>query len=630
VVICGPWFPAAQSEGGVMKPSHGVLGRFSNLSIAKKLALGFATLAVGLVAVVIVGANGMSSMTATHNDVVNVGAAKQLLSQDARGAAADMHFSQTLYVLDGGAKRPDYLVDRQKYQTAFDRLRAISSDAMDKPLIDAISAATTQFDNGDGSLWALVHARRNADADKLVEGAQNTAADSLTTAFTAYQKVASDDVALQTAKFKSTAASAKLTMILVGLLALLLGSGAAFVLSRSVAGRARKMLAAANGIAEGDVDQHIEVTSQDELGATASAFQRMIEYLKTMVTAAERMAQGDLSIEVTPRSERDALGNSFGAMIANLRELMGNLSQAAGGVGMASEQMTITSQETGRATGEIAHAIGDVAQGAERQVRLVEAARQAADEVAAAVKESAENAEQTAGVAARARDTAQRGVAAAEQANEAMTSVRDSSQNVSDAIRGLAGTSEQIGAIVKTITGIAEQTNLLALNAAIEAARAGEQGRGFAVVAEEVRKLAEESRHAAQEISQLISAIQGETTKTVAVVEDGARKTAEGATVVEQTREAFLSIGAAVDDIAGRVEQIAAAAEQITASATSMQESIGEVASVAEESSAATEEVSASTEQTSASAQEIAASAQELSSSAEGLNRLVAQFKLVS
>ena len=209
-----------------------------------------------------------------------------------------------------------------------------------------------------------------------------------------------------------------------------------------------------------------------------------------------------------------------------------------------------------------------------------------------------------------------------------MGSVRDSSEGVSAAIRELAAKSEQIGAIVATITGIAEQTNLLALNAAIEAARAGEQGRGFAVVAEEVRKLAEESQHAAQEISGLIGSIQDETTKAVSVVEDGARKTADGASVVEQTREAFLQIGTAVDDMAARVEQIAATAQQITASAASMQANIGEVASVAEQSSATTEQVSASTEETSASTEQIAASAQELASNAEDLNQLVAQFKL--
>ena len=113
---------------------------------------------------------------------------------------------------------------------------------------------------------------------------------------------------------------------------------------------------------------------------------------------------------------------------------------------------------------------------------------------------------------------------AAEQATEAMHAVRDSSHAVTEAITRLAEKSEQIGAIVKTITGIAEQTNLLALNAAIEAARAGEQGRGFAVVAEEVRKLAEESQLAAEEIAGLIQAIRTETDAAVQVVEHGAER----------------------------------------------------------------------------------------------------------
>ena len=181
---------------------------------------------------------------------------------------------------------------------------------------------------------------------------------------------------------------------------------------------------------------------------------------------------------------------------------------------------------------------------------------------------------------------------------------------------------------MQTITGIAEQTNLLALNAAIEAARAGEQGRGFAVVAEQVRKLAEESEHAAHEISQLIGAIQSETSHAVTVVKEGAERTNEGTTVVAQTREAFEQIGASVADMGERIMQIAAAAEQIEASAHSVQGTIQEVAAVVEQSSAATEQVSASSEQTAASAQQIAASAQELSATAAELDQLVAQFRL--
>ncbi len=259
---------------------------------------------------------------------------------------------------------------------------------------------------------------------------------------------------------------------------------------------------------------------------------------------------------------------------------------------------------------------------------MIETARTAADEVVAAVTESARQAEQTAEAAARTQEIAQQGVLAAEQADGAMQAVRESSKSVSTAIDELAAKSEHIGKIVETITGIAEQTNLLALNAAIEAARAGEQGRGFAVVAEEVRKLAEESQQAAHEISELIVAIQNDTSSAVHVVKDGAARTADGASVVEQARGAFVSIGDAVEDMTTRIEQIAAAAEQITATAATLQQSIGEAAIVAEESSASTQEVSASTEETSATTGQVAASAHELAENAATLEALVTRFQL--
>jgi methyl-accepting chemotaxis protein len=209
-----------------------------------------------------------------------------------------------------------------------------------------------------------------------------------------------------------------------------------------------------------------------------------------------------------------------------------------------------------------------------------------------------------------------------------MAAVREASEQATDAIRGLGAKSDQIGGIVDTISGIAEQTNLLALNAAIEAARAGEQGRGFAVVAEEVRKLAEESQQAAASIASLITEIQDETRRAVEVVEDGGRRTGEGAQTVEQARDAFTEINGQVEAMTQEVEQIAAAVQQISATSVQMTREVSEVAAVAEETSASTQQVSASTEQTSASTQQIAASAQQLASTAADLQQLVARFTL--
>jgi methyl-accepting chemotaxis protein len=570
-------------------------------SIKWKLAASFAAV-VALLAIVVGVAvwsvTALHSVSTTMNDSI---VPRMTAVDDVRSSAADMHFSQTRYALDGTlTARKDYEFDHTTFEHDLSVLKSRVKSASDQQLYAGILAKLAVYEKLDKQLWADVQAKKMNAAKAMVNGAGNDANDALVAAMTDFQTVLRKEAQSQSNNASSTASTSELLVLLLGLVSIAVAAALALLLARQISSAANQLLTAARGLAVGDVEQHVDLHSEDELGQTASAFRDMIAYLQRMAEAARRIAGRDLTVEVEPASEADVLGTAFAEMASGLRAIVTDLAEQANALNVASEQIATTSVETGRAVGEIATAIGAVAHGADRQVRMVEQAS-----VTSSV--SSEAAEQARGLAGE-------GAAAAQQASAAMASVNEASGQVNEAIRALADKSGQIGGIVATITGLADQTNLLALNAAIEAARAGEQGRGFAVVAEEVRKLAEQSQDAAAQIASLIAEIQSETERVVAVVEDGAERTGEGTAVVERVREAFQSIDQAVQSVSGQITEIASAT--------------AEVASVAQDTSASTEEVSASTQQTSASVDQLAASAQELSVTAGRLQELVAAFQV--
>jgi methyl-accepting chemotaxis protein len=425
------------------------------------------------------------------------------------------------------------------------------------------------------------------------------------------------------------ASNGRQAVVVAGGAAVLLAAGAAWWLTGRMLAPLSALAPRLEDLATGRLDGSQDAAhGGNEIARMEQAVEHLADYLRDISTAAAAIGKGDLTVSCDPKSEGDAVGHAFVAMVAVLKEVVGHLSETAVTVANASLAMKATSEDAGRAVAEIASAVGDVAQGAERQVRMVESAQAAATAAAQVASESAGRAERSAQAAEATRVSARDGVTAAQQAAEAIETLADSSEQVTSAIGELAEQSRRIEGFVHTIAGIAEQTNLLALNAAIEAARAGEQGRGFAIVADEVRKLAEESQGAAAQIAELVATMQRETGRVVAVVAAGGERTRDGVDTVGRAQAAFEQIGANVEGMSRDVASIAAAVAGIAGETDRMQRDIGEIAAVAEASSASAEQVSASTQETSATTQEIAASAAELASSAEHLRRVVGGFQV--
>jgi len=599
--------------------------RLGNVRLSLKLGFCFGVILTLTAAIIAVTLVNIAALESAHERVTTGVVPRIMAAQHADTAFADTHFAQTQMVLAKGALRDDEEGDLEVFKA---RLGALRVAADDPRSMIAIDAALKRFEDEDAKLFASVKRGDRVGATELVSSTVDEAADGVTNAIGAYIERTNRERAAADKRFASAKAGAKRDTLIIGALALLVALALAFALARHLTRRLAALSRAAEALAEGDVDHELSVKGGDEVGRTAAALASMVDHLRDLAGAADRVATGDLTVDVTPRSERDRLGAAFAGLVAELRAAVSQMSRSATSVAGASELVASSSADAGRAVDEIARALGDVAAGTERQVRSVTSARARTEQVAGATTASAHDAQETSRAADEARAAAGVGTETVARATEAMAAVREASAEASQAIRELGSKSQRIGGIVDTITAIAEQTNLLALNAAIEAARAGEQGRGFAVVAEEVRKLAEESQAAAKSIATLVNEIRSETERTVTIVETGAERGELGASTVAEARDAFTRIAASIEVVSERVSEVSVAVEQIADGAAHVTNDIVEVASVAEQSSATVQQVSASAQETSASTQQIAASAQELSRTARELDELVGRFTL--
>ena len=354
--------------------------------------------------------------------------------------------------------------------------------------------------------------------------------------------------------------------------------------------------------AEGDIDQTLQIKSNDEIGSLLQSIQRLIDYIRGFADVTQKMALGDFTVQVEVRSARDVLSASFKSMISSLSALIHQLGDNA--------------NQLVQAASGIAESSDQISRGSKAQSDEVNQVSAAIEQMSATIFESSQNAIDAKTVSDSAATTATDGSRIVENTHQGMQKVAEVVTHAAVSIKKLAASADEIGQIVAVIDDIADQTNLLALNAAIEAARAGEQGRGFAVVADEVRKLAERTAKATSEVTNMIKGIQQDTLTAVSGIEQGTLHVNSGRELAEQAGDSLREIVTMAQQVTSRITQIAAASKEQSSAAEQIARNI--------------EHISKVTRETAVNSEQSAHVAVSLSQQAENLQQIVGRFKVNS
>jgi methyl-accepting chemotaxis protein len=525
-----------------------------------------------------------------------------------------------------------------------------TSDAVKTPLVQVESNETSWADNFAKPLLAKRHQVDSGDAtvsDLQIFYLQKDPTSWLTKSSAILDEAVSEITKASNETSDSADRAARISFwatILLTLLALIVGIVAALKTAASISEPLTHLITVAREIGDsGDLDQNIDIHRQDEIGALATTFNNMVAYLKEMASVSMSVAEGDLSVEVVPRSKRDTLGNAFLRMSHGLQELVRTTRDSAGQVSAGSNQVAGAADESAKVSVQASSAIEEVTstmhemsinvqnvvKNTQVQASSVAETSASIDQMVTSIQRVADTAKVLLDIANRSREEVVTGIQTMEKATDGLNRTNKAIQSSAEIINILGHRADDIGKIIEVIDDLAEQTNLLALNAAIEAARAGEHGLGFAVVADEVRKLAEKSTQSTKEIADLIQSIQREARQAVENMERSTRIVEEGLSLGNELGTALHKISNVVTEVYKFSQEIGAAtneqsvgSSQIAKATSRLTEITQEINSAVEEQASGAQAVVRAMDKMSELVQQSASSSTELSAAAEQMLKL--------
>ncbi|MDH6262897.1 methyl-accepting chemotaxis protein [Bradyrhizobium sp. BR13661] len=520
-------------------------------TVKAKLASAFGIILLLFVAAGAVSYMKLSDLMSSSETLVSAGGRLQRAAELQKIVILQIRAEKNAILATSDAETDRFATEiggmRAEFGKKKDELYAIATEA-GKKLIEKFAAAYGKMNAVQDETLHLAKVDRAKAAERSSTEGRKAGGEAIAVA-DEYVAFLTKLMADRSEQSREEGARAQTTLLALLAVSLVIALVAAFWIAIGISRGLTRAVGLADAVAIGDLSYKIEVSSNDEVGDLVKSLSTMTTNLNATAAVANQIAQGDLTVEAKPLSEKDTLGIALERMVEKLRQIVSEALTAAQNVSAGSQELSASAEQ--------------LSQGATEQASSAEEASSSMEEMASNVKQNADNANQTEKIAAQSAKDAEASGAAVGRAVSAMQTIAEK---------------------ITIVQEIARQTDLLALNAAVEAARAGEHGKGFAVVASEVRKLAERSQAAAAEIGTL-------STETVKVAQEAGAMLSKLVPDIKKTAEL--------------VEEITAACREQDVGSSQINQAIQQLDKVGQQNASASEQVSSTSEELASQAEQL-------------------------